>query len=152
MGFSVSGSAAIVFAGMFIAFGAFYTATSNSFEQVNDARDADSESYLDTKNANVTVVETTYDDDADLLTVSVNNTGSEALVVDHVDVLVDGTYQTSFVSQTVDGEFITPSSGTDLLAPGEQLTVEIDAASQPDRVKVVSGPGVSAFSDSVVLV
>jgi flagellar protein FlaF len=152
MGFSVSGSAAIVFAGMFIAFGAFYTATSNNFERVSDARDAQSEAYLDTKNTDVTVVETTYDADADVLTVAVNNTGSEALVVDHVDVLVDGTYQTSFVSRTVDGEGITPSSETDLLAPGEQLTVEIDVASQPDRVKVVSGPGVSAFSDTVVLV
>lgn len=150
MGFSVSGSAAIVFAGMFIAFGMFYTATSNSYEKIEDAQTEQSDDYLEQKNAAI-ALNTTYDAEDDRLIIEVNNTGTESLVIGDIDVLVDGQYRTSFASTTVDGERITPTSGTDLLSPGEQLTYELDETSQPNRVKVVTGPGVSAFTSSVIL-
>lgn len=148
MGFSVSGAAAILFASLFIAFGMFYTSTFNAAERVTDARTASSDSYLVQQNTDV-AVSATYDDANDLLTVKVNNTGASELLVDNIDVIIDGQYRTSFQSTTVDGDQMAPSSDTNILAPGQQLTYEISRTSKPNRLKVVTGPGIAAFNRTV---
>jgi flagellar protein FlaF len=139
MGFSVSGAAAIIFASMFIAFGAWYTASANSFEQVSEAEKDQADSVLSQRNTEVNIVSTSYDSTTDELTVTVNNTGAAQLSVPDSDLLVDGEYRTGWQSTaTVDGR-----SGTDLWLGGEQLTMTVSATTRPDRVKVVADTGVA---------
>jgi len=142
MGFSVSGSAAILLVAFFVAFGTFYSAASNSMETVNDARSAAQDDLLAQQNTaiNVTDVTVTYNVSGDQLyyvNATVENTGATGLNVGDTDFLVDGDLQTAFLDRAVEGD-----SSTDVWATGQRLTANMTVAAQPDRLKVVTGPGV----------
>jgi flagellar protein FlaF len=137
MGFSVSGSAAIILAGMFIGFGMYYGATAESSELVSEAREDRVDDTLAEKNSDIDIQSVEYANDR--LTVLVNNTGAESLSVNETDVLVDNTYRTDWErNATVDG-----AGGTDLWLPREQLNVTVYPTDTPTRVKVVAGKGVA---------
>ena len=137
MGFSVSGSAAIVFAGVILSFGIVFGAVSDSYERVTDAEEDQTDRVLDTKNAaiNVTGVERA----GDRLTVLVNNTGSRSLSVNETDFILDNEYR----SDWRDGE-----TGTSLWLPGERLNITVTESDVPSRAKVVTEGGVA---DTVVI-
>jgi flagellar protein FlaF len=136
VGFSVSGSAAIVFVGAFLAFSTLYTASANGFERTSDASHAVNEEALERQNTAIEVVNVTYDNGT--LTVAATNNGSVELSVPAVDLLVDNVYQDTFESRTVEGD-----ASTDLWLPGERLRLEVSVASRPARIKLVTGPGVA---------
>lgn len=144
MGFSVSGSAALVFVGLFLAFGMYHSATANSFERVSDAERDRSDALLDSRNTAVAISNASYDSSAEELTVEVDNTGSAQLRVSETDLLVDGEYRTGWESAaTVAGD-----ADTDLWLTGQQLSVTLSGiSSQPGRVKVVTGTAVSATAE-----
>jgi flagellar protein FlaF len=139
LGFSVSGSAAIVFVGIFLAFSSAYTASANGFERVTDAKSAVDEEALERQNTALSLTNATYDAGTDTLTVEAVNEGTTTLDVGAVDLLVDNAYRDDFATRTVDGD-----DSTDLWLPGERLRLEVNASSQPSRVKIVTGPGVAA--------
>lgn len=137
MGFSVSGAAAIVFTGMFIAFGVWYGASYNSFERISDAQHDRSERILETQNLEVGVVTAEYS--VNTLTVEVDNTGAEAVALNATDVLVDNEYETDWREDaTVDGD-----TETWLWQPGERLYVEFTKTTQPTHVRVTTERGVA---------
>jgi flagellar protein FlaF len=138
LGFSVSGSAAIVFVGIFLAFSTAYTASANGFERVSDATSAVDDEALERQNTALSITNVSYDAGNDTLTIDVVNEGATDLSVDATDVLVDNTYRTNFTVRTVDGD-----NSTDLWLPGERLHLELSASTRPNRVKIVSGPGVA---------
>jgi len=144
MGFSVSGATAILFLGMFISFGVAYTAASNGFEQVHGSFEQNADEELTRQNTAISFNHTNVANQGGqlYLNATVNNTGSEPLSVDDTDILIDGNYtpQTSqkMVTVEVDG-----NNETDLWLPGETLQLNVSVA-DPDRVKVVTGPGVAA--------
>jgi flagellar protein FlaF len=138
LGFSVSGSAAIVFVGLFLAFSTAYTASANGFERVADARSAVDEESLERQNTAIAVTNATYDAGNDTLRVDATNEGTTALRVDAVDVIVDNAYRDDFADRRVAG-----NASTDLWLPGERLHLELTATERPNRVKLVSGPGVA---------
>jgi flagellar protein FlaF len=140
MGFSVSGSAAIVFIGLLIALGSWHTATSNSFERVAEAEDDRADAAIVERNTQVEITAASYDSGAAELTIRVNNTGASQLRLSTSDLLVDGTYVTGWRG----GATVAGNGGTDLWLSGEQVEVVLDRTTQPDRVKVVTGPGVAA--------
>jgi flagellar protein FlaF len=144
MGFSVSGAAAIIFAGMFIAFGMFYTATSDRFERVNEARDERVERALDQANTALEITDARYNATSDTVTVSVNNTGAATLSVDETDFLLDNDLRTDYLRQEVAGQ-----TDTTVWLSGENYTVQFAAPSAPDRIKVVSGSGVADVTTEV---
>ena len=138
MGFSVSGSAAVIFVAAFIGFGMFYSAAANGFERVNDAREDQRDRLLDQQNTDISVVSATWNNSDDNLVVTVDNTGSETLSVEETDLLVDNDYQTGY-DTTVDTD---PS--TDIWASQEQLEITVTSfTSGPDRVKVVTENGIA---------
>ncbi|QSG07041.1 flagellin [Halapricum desulfuricans] len=139
MGFSVSGSAAIVFVGLFIAFGTFYSASTNSMEQVTDANTDWQDRQLAQHNTQIDVASAVYDNETDSLVVEVDNTGATSLSVEATDLLVDNEYRTAIQSRDVGGD-----SATDVWASGQRLTFNVSATSLPDRVKVVTESGVAA--------
>jgi flagellar protein FlaF len=139
MGFSVSGSAAVIFVAAFIGFGMFYSATANSFERVNDAREDQRDRLLDQQNTDISIISATWNSTGeDNLVVTVDNTGSETLSVEETDLLVDNDYYSGY-DTTVDDE-----GSTDIWASQEQLTITVRSlSSQPDRVKIVTENGVA---------
>jgi flagellar protein FlaF len=139
MGFSVSGSAAIIFASLFIAFGMWYTAGANSFERVTEAKQDRTDTVLETRNSNVEVVNATYNASGqETLTVEANNTGSAQLSVSETDLLVDGRYEDGW-----DGSSVGADPGTDLWLAGEHLTINVSLSTEPSRVKLVADTGVA---------
>lgn len=139
MGFSVSGSAAIVFAGMFIAFGLFHAAASDSFERVSEARQAESDADLDQQNTAIVVSSASYDNGTDQITVEVENTGASTLSLNGTDILVDNEYITGWQS----GATIGTNAETDLWLPAETVTVTLSQTTRPEQVKVVTAHGVA---------
>jgi flagellar protein FlaF len=139
MGFSVSGSAAVIFVAAFIGFGMFYSATANGFERVNDAREDQRDRLLDQQNTDISLVSATWNSSGnDNLVVTVDNTGSETLSVEATDLLVDNDYRTGY-DTTVDND---PS--TDIWASQERLEITVTSlSSQPGRVKVVTETGIA---------
>jgi len=137
MGFSVSGSAAIVFAGLLIAFGMWHTAGSNSFEQVTEAQSDRSDAALDTKNTDFTIDSASFA--TGTLVIDATNEGSTALGLNRTDLLIDNVHEPDWqANATVDGD-----GTTDLWLPGETLTIEVSMGSSPARVKLATEGGVS---------
>jgi len=129
MGFSVSASTAIIFAGLFLAVGILYPAVSNGYERVTDAEIDRDDAHLDMRNTeiNITAVDTATP------SIDIRNEGSTSLDADEIDLVVDGEYQ--------------PRSSYDvndagLWLPGE--TISVDGFPDPDnRVKIVTDHGIS---------
>ena len=138
MGFSVSGSAALIFVAAFIGFGMFYSAAANSTEMVNDAREDRADRQLERTNTAIQITTVNYDMTSDYLNVTVENTGTTELSVSDVDVLVDNNYQTGYRT-AVEG-----NTTTDLWLPRETLAINTTVEPQPSGVKIVTGPGVAA--------
>ncbi|GCF14136.1 hypothetical protein Harman_20710 [Haloarcula mannanilytica] len=139
MGFSVSGSAAVIFVAAFIGFGMFYSATANSFERVNDAREDQRDRLLDQQNTDISLVSATWNSSgSEDLVVTVDNTGSETLSVEETDLLVDNDYRSNYET-AVDGV-----GSTDIWASQERLEITVSSlSSQPDRVKIVTENGIA---------
>jgi flagellar protein FlaF len=135
MGFSVSASTAIVFAGLFLVAGIIYPAISNGYEQVLDADVDRDDAQLDMRNSEITI------DTVNADSITVNNTGSTSLTVSNVDLVIDGEYQQRGTYDTTVGT----DSTTDLWLPGESLTLDnFDGTVEIDsRVKVVTDHGLS---------
>lgn len=155
MGFSVSGAAAIVFAGLFLAFGVLFAATTNSFERVTDAQDGQTDDVRATQNADIAVVEATYVNyenttKTDYLKVLVDNTGATTLGLARTDVLFDNEYRSNWRANATindDGTTFDAETGTSLWHPGERVNVTVKGISQPNRVKVSSETGVADSAD-----
>jgi len=137
MGFSVSGSAAIIFAAMFIAFGMWHSAATNGFEQVSDAQDDRADAALERQNTEIAIDSVVLNTTSDEMQVNATNLGSSALEIEETDVLVDNDYRTEWrATATVDGV-----ADTDLWLPGEELVFNVSVSSA-DQVKLVTGTGV----------
>jgi len=135
MGFSVSGSMALLFVAVLVGFGMFHSAAANGTERVTDARADAGERLLEQRNTAIDVTDVAYNDTSGDLSVRVNNTGTTVLSVSAVDLLVDNAYVDA--TTTVGG-----SASTDVWRPGETLVANATVPSA-DRIKVVTGPGVS---------
>ena len=139
MGFSTSGATAIVFVGLLVGVGILSPTVESAGERVSDAESASRDRLLRQQNTAVVVAGTAYNASNDTLTVSVNNTGSTSLSVDRTDLLVDGRYRAPDrfdVAGTANRTVWTPGTRLDLTVTG--------VLAEPDRVKVVTGPGVAA--------
>lgn len=145
MGFSVSGSAAILFIAAFVSVGILYSAAFNGYEQVQDAESARNDRVLEAKNTAIEVANVSYNDSSGngKLTVNVTNNGSTTLSVSATDLITDGSYVS-------DGAYIQAESSvggnneTDLWLPGETYSMTVYQEPEPSRVKVVTSNGVAA--------
>ena len=147
MGVSVSASTAVIVAGMFFAFTAFYPVAANGFERVTEGERDAHEAALERQNTAVTVESATFNASGnDELVVNATNEGTVGLVVSDVSLVVDNAYVDIAADESwtsVDG-----TDDTDLWLDGETLSiaipetaVEADLAGA-DRVVVVTESGV----------
>jgi len=145
MGFSVSGSAAILFIAAFVSVGILYSAAYNGYERVQDADNSYDDRMLEQRNTAVNVTDATYNATGnEYVTVNVTNEGSTSLSVDDTDVLVDGEFQPrdSYVDWDVEGQ-----SDTSLWLPGETYNVTLDVGTDGSRVKVVTAGGITTTAE-----
>ena len=139
MGFSVSVSTAIIFAGLFLAAGILYPAMDNGMERVLDAEDDRDRAQLDLRN---TVIEI---QSASQSEITVTNNGSTSLTVSEVDLLINGEYQPR--SEFEDDTSVDGNDVTDLWLPGEALTIENLNANDDDQIKIVTEHGISVSTE-----
>lgn len=147
MGFSVSGSVAIISIGAIVAFGIMFPAVIDSSHQVSEAQATQSERILDQQNTAIRINNSVYD--GTNLTVDVVNEGTVALDIDETDVIVDGEYvspNATTVYQTLnktDGD-----ESTGVWVSGEVLEIVV-SVEDPNRVKVVTETGVADSTEEV---
>lgn len=153
MGFSLSGSLALLLLAFFVASGLLVSAGANGFEHVRDAYRASNDDRLHQANTAIDIRDTGWEDPSiidgdEYLAMNVTNNGTRTLRVSDTDILADNIYQSNFTVREVAGD-----PDTDLWQPGETLYVEInsstldtnplDPEAPPDRVKVASAHGVA---------
>lgn len=146
MGFSVSASTAVIFAGLFLALGMFYPAMANSYERVQAADANQADRALEQANTNIRLDDaSTSGGGSNSLEVTLTNTGSTSLTISETDLLVDGTY----IQRSELGTEVDTDSTTDLWLPGEALDVTYNPTGtfSPDRVRVVTEHGVTVSGD-----
>jgi flagellar protein FlaF len=139
MGFSVSASTAVIFAGLFLALGMFYPAVANSYERVQAADANQADRALDQANSDIRI------DTVGGSTIDVVNEGSTALPVNKTDLVIDGEYQErSTVATDINGD-----DTTGLWLPGETLTLDPNTGlGGVDQIRIVTEHGVAA-SESI---
>lgn len=139
MGFSISGSAAIVFIGLIIAAGIAIPPLIGSFGALAGAQGEQVDRGIDALNTEFEINSTSYDGSSEL-ELNLTNTGSTTLSVAGTTVLVDGEVPANEdVTTTVDGD---PEAG--LWLPGQTLTITVEGVDEePNRVKIVAENGVA---------
>lgn len=146
MGFSVSASTAVIFAGLFLALGMFYPAVANSYERVQAADANQADRALEQANTDIQLDGTTINSipaGGSEVNVTLTNNGSTSLTVSETDLLINGTYiQRSELNTKVDGD-----TTTDLWLPGETLDITYDTSGAVNRVRVVTEHGVAVSED-----
>ncbi len=153
MGVSVSASTAIIVAGLFFAFTAFYPVAANGFERVTDAQHDVNERALERQNTDVAVASATLfegdeEDDDDELVVEAINDGAVGLVVSDATLLVDNEYVDLGDVTTTVYDRDEETGETDLWLTDETLEIVIDDddldadVAEVDRVVLVTESGV----------
>ena len=140
MGFSVSGSAAIIFVGIIVAIGVAVPPVVGSFGSLAGAQGEQVDRGIDALNTEFEIESATYDDENNRLTLELVNTGSTTLSVAGTSVLLDGAIPAEDdVTTEVDSD-----ASAELWLPGQRLMIEIEGVTaQPDRVKVVAENGIA---------
>lgn len=139
MGFSISGAAAVIFVGLLVSAATLYPAVDRYTERRSEAINAKNDRVLAQQNTALEPVNATYNTTTGDLKVTVENTGATTLGVPAVDLLADGEYVPLSGNTSVAGD-----GATELWASGETLRITVERDGAPDRVKLVTGPGVAA--------
>lgn len=135
MGFSVSGAAVLLFAGLLVAFGMWSTAAANSVERVTEAESARADDLREQRNTAIEITEATWSGSE--LSVTVENRGVTTLRESEFDVIVDGVYV----------EYQWESSISELIQPDQSRGLTVSRGTTPDRVKVVTLAGIAASTE-----
>lgn len=142
MGFSVSGSVAIITIGVLVAFGVMFPTVMDSSHQLSEAQASQSDRILEQQNTEIRINDSNYD--GTNLTVTIVNDGTSTLAVDETDVIVDGQYTRSNDTTVYSSLNSTGGDGaTNVWLSGEVLEIVVEYDTNPDRVKVVTTNGVS---------
>jgi flagellar protein FlaF len=138
MGFSTSGSVAILFVGLLVCLSTVYPVMETANERVTEATEARDDRALAEANTAMNLTGVSYNASTDTLVVNVTNTGSTTLSVAGTDLLLDGAYETGATTR-VEGD-----AGRSIWVPGEQLQFELTGVTaEPGRIKLVTEYGIA---------
>ncbi len=144
MGFSVSGSAAIIFIGVIVAAGVAVPSIIGDVGSLAGAQGKQVDRGIDTLNTDIEIEAATYNATDDGLALRAANVGSTSLSVNGTSVLLDGTIpSTEDVTTDVEG-----NEATGLWLSGETLNVTVGGVSpEPNRVKIVTENGIAEIAE-----
>lgn len=144
LGVSVSVSAIIFFTTFALCLSMVFSATQVYYEDIKEAED---ENALRTQNSLHSAFEigsAGYNATNHVLTMNLTNTGSSTLVTKHLDVLTDGVLVTGNITSIKSG-----ATTAGQWYPATTITITLKQAQKPERVKVSSEYGVSAYTSII---
>lgn len=144
MGFSVSGAVALLLVAFLISFGAFYTASTGAFSEIQDAQVDQVDRNVEAINTDVEIGSARYNESGENgLVIVANNTGATTIDINDSTLLVDGSYVGHWQADAeIDG-----ISDRSLWIPQATLEITIERDeddSDPERVKLVTSNGIAA--------
>jgi archaellum component FlaF (FlaF/FlaG flagellin family) len=137
MGFSVTAASAILFAAALISLGNVLVGYSTMQSYLADAQRSVFDHLQDAKNDCIRIVAV----DANNSTISLLNSGGRVLLMDDLDVIVNGTMR----SGDIESATVTNVGATDIWAPGEELTIRMSCNLHSGRIMVYAGSSAQAF-------
>lgn len=144
MGFSVSGATALILVAFLVSFGAFYTATTGTFNEIQDAEADQTDRNIDTINTDIEIGSAVYNGSGSYdLVITANNTGATTLELNNTDLLIDGELVTDWRANAM----INGNESSYLWVPQYTLEIPIEGDSndpRPDRVKLVTEYAIAA--------
>lgn len=140
MGFSASGSAAIIFVGLGVAAGLTLPPIIGSFGSLASAQDDQADRAVNALNTEFNIAEAEYAAGTEELTLTLENTGSTTPTASRTTTLVDGlALSPPDITTAVDGD----ESAT-LWLPNQTLTITAEAVSEPpEQVKIIAENGIA---------
>jgi flagellar protein FlaF len=145
VGFSVSGSAVVVFVGFIVAAGLAIPTLAGTISDVTESQGEQIDRGVNMINTDLKIERSVYNETTDELRIEVTNTGSTTLTVRDTSLLVDDALITN-VTREIAGVQV----DTKLWKSGEQLNMTVENvasndnvnATQLERVKIVAENGV----------
>lgn len=131
----------ILFLGIVIALGVLFPAFSSFAETVSESIDTQVDTNREIQNTRIDINATKENND---LVIDINNTGTEAIFLEDVTILLDGKVRQPDIA-TIDG------SDKDIFYSGERLLVEFEDESA-NRVKVIVQKGISRIDTDIEVV
>ena len=140
VGFSVSGSAAIIFVGVMVAAGIAVPSLVGSIGALADSQGEQVDRGIDALNTEFEITSATYNASGqENVQVELTNTGSTTLGVNETSVLVNGVIP--------DSTDVTSNPDAGLWLPGETLTFTVENRDSIGRVKVVAENGIAETTE-----
>jgi archaellum component FlaF (FlaF/FlaG flagellin family) len=137
MGLSVSAASAILFSSFLIVFGAMFGSINMYQDKIQSAQEDNYSRALEAQATSITISSV----DAVNGTISVTNVGSTTLDPEKLDLLINGSIETSSISQLS----IDQHSGSKLWLPGEVLVMHSDANIIGAHIELVTECGTVAY-------
>lgn len=140
MGLSTSVASVILLIAIIGSATVLYSVFSATQELLREAESVKTELEYEQLHTFITIENVTYNSTSGILVINATNNGSTVILVDDIEVLLDGQIFTQdIMSATVNGVKV------DLWLPGETLKIEVNSSINPSRVKIVAHNGVSAY-------
>jgi flagellar protein FlaF len=149
VGFSVSGSAVIVFVGVIIAVGVAVPPVLGSIGDLAGAHGDQIDRGTEQLNTDITIESAVYNQTRGELTINATNTGSTTLAINETSVLLDGEMQARSDDEILETAIDGTDAETTLWLPGETLEMTIDAGTEPDRIKLVTENGIERTTTEI---
>jgi flagellar protein FlaF len=146
MGFSISGSFAIIAFAVFVAAGVLVPTAINTVDDVSRAKQTAEDTRLLEQNTDIDITRAEWSTSLldDQVIIEVDNTGSTVLNLNETDVLVDNKY---YPREDRTGESVGGNTESGLWRPGETYSFSILRGLldqiPPERVKIVTEYGVA---------
>ena len=138
MGLSTSAASVVLLVAMILSASVLFSTLNATQDIVRRAQAEKEEIEYEQLHTHMSILNVTYA--AGVLTITAKNDGSVEILVDDMEVLLDGQiYTQNITSFKVDGVDV------DLWLPGETAEINVSVSYQPSRVKIVAHNGVSAY-------
>ncbi|AEA47477.1 flagellin [Archaeoglobus veneficus] len=138
MGLSTSAASVVLLVAIVISASVLFNTISATQDIVRRAQVEKGELEYEQLHTHMVILNVTYL--SGNLTITAKNDGSEEILVDEMEILLDGQiYTQNITSFTVNGVEV------DVWLPGETAEINVTVSYQPSRVKIVAHNGVSAY-------
>ena len=144
LGVSVSVSAIIFFTSFALCLSMVFSATQVYYEGIKEAEDQNALRTQNSLHASFEIRSAGYNATQKVLSLNLTNTGSSTLATRHLDVLTDGVLVTGNITSIKSG-----ASAAGQWYPATTITITLKQAQKPERVKVCSEYGVSAYTSTI---
>ncbi len=147
MGYSTAAATSIIIVGLILSMASLYSSTNQSLERVSKAMQDRTERSQEDIHGQIEINNVDYNSSRTNLTINATNKGDTVFKVKNnnktINVLLDGVLYSevggTISNYSIDGE------SSDLWRPETTLIISMDLDSRPNRVKLVSKPGIMDY-------